>query len=159
FVLRIGRNVKRMWLDAHNLVGIGSLPFHIVMALSAAVFGLHDWIYDTQDTLIYPQGLRAVVAEATPKRPPVPADTAAWLPPSVLIERWRAVAPGFEAAEMGYRGIGTPKAAVHIGGTDDAHFKRSSRIGYALVDPATGEIFESTYLPGQQSSAWASWLV
>ncbi len=159
FVLRIGRNVKRMWLDLHNLVGIGSLPFHVVMALSAAVFGLHDWIYDTQDQLIYPQGLRAVVAEAAPKRPPVPADAAAWLPPSVLVERVREVVPGFRAMEIDYRGIGTPRAAVHIGGSDDAHFKRSARMGYALVDPATGKIFESTYLPGQQSSGWASWLV
>lgn len=159
FVLRIGRNVKRMWLDLHNLVGIGSLPFHIVMALSAAVFGLHDWIYPTQDQLIYPQGLRAVVAEATPERPPVTADTAAWLAPSVLAERVRAVAPGFQAMEIDYRRMGTPTAAVHVGGSDDAHFKRSPRMGYALMDPATGEIFESTYLPGQQSSAWATWLV
>ena len=27
--LRIGPNLKRMWLDAHNLIGVASLPFHL----------------------------------------------------------------------------------------------------------------------------------
>lgn len=27
FALRLGANLKRMWLDAHNVVGIVSLPF------------------------------------------------------------------------------------------------------------------------------------
>lgn len=42
FALRVGKNLKRMWLDAHNVVGIVSLPFHIVMALSSVVFAFHD---------------------------------------------------------------------------------------------------------------------
>lgn len=158
FVLRITRNVKRMWLDAHNLIGIGSLPFHIVMALSAAVFGLHDWIYDTQDRLIYPQGLAAVIAEAAPKRTPVTPDTTAWLAPSQLVERVKQVAPDFQPVDLAYRGLGTPKAAVFIAGTDDRHFKRSARVGYALVDPASGELLTTSYLPGQQSSTWAALL-
>src|SRR5690606_10211094 len=49
FAVRLGRNLKRMWLDAHNVVGIVSLPFHLIMALSGVVFGLHDLFYDTQD--------------------------------------------------------------------------------------------------------------
>jgi hypothetical protein len=27
--LHIGPNLKRMWLDAHNLIGVASLPFHL----------------------------------------------------------------------------------------------------------------------------------
>ena len=42
FALRISPNLKRMWLDAHNVVGVVSLPFHIVIALSAVVFCLHE---------------------------------------------------------------------------------------------------------------------
>ena len=29
FALRVGKNLKRMWLDAHNLIGVASLPFHL----------------------------------------------------------------------------------------------------------------------------------
>src|SRR3546814_4664147 len=42
FALRFGKNLKRMWLDLHNVLGIFSLPFHIVMALTAVVFAFHD---------------------------------------------------------------------------------------------------------------------
>src|SRR5258708_24664660 len=45
FVVRVGKNLKRMWLDAHNVIGILSLPFHLVMALSVVGLGLHDYIY------------------------------------------------------------------------------------------------------------------
>ena len=48
FALRISPNLKRMWLDAHNVVGVVSLPFHIVIALSAVVFCLHDQLYDAR---------------------------------------------------------------------------------------------------------------
>src|SRR5690606_5906710 len=53
FALRVGKNLKRMWLDAHNVVGIVSLPFHIIMALSAAVFAFHDGIYFVQDKALH----------------------------------------------------------------------------------------------------------
>lgn len=156
FVLRVGRNLKRMWLDLHNLLGVSSLPFHVVMALTAAVFGLHDWIYTTQSTMIHPGGLSTVEARAAPVRPPVPLDPSEWLPRSAIVDRVTQAAPGFEPVALDYRGVGTAKAVVFVAGTDDRHFKRSSRVGYALVDPASGEIVESTYLPGRQESGWAA---
>jgi uncharacterized iron-regulated membrane protein len=53
FALRVGKNLKRMWLDAHNVVGIVSLPFHVVMALTALVFAYHDGFYFVQDKLLH----------------------------------------------------------------------------------------------------------
>lgn len=35
------------------MVGIVSLPFHLVMALSGVVFGLHDEFYDAQNAVVY----------------------------------------------------------------------------------------------------------
>ena len=37
FALRLGPSVKRLWQDAHNVVGLLSLPFHIIFAWSGAV--------------------------------------------------------------------------------------------------------------------------
>jgi uncharacterized iron-regulated membrane protein len=45
FALRFGKNLKRMWLDLHNVLGLFSLPFHIIMALTAVVFAFHDQFY------------------------------------------------------------------------------------------------------------------
>ena len=85
FALRVGRNLKRMWLDAHNVVGIVSLPFHLVIAFSAAVFGLHDMVYLAQDKFIYRDGLSATVARDSVPRPL--AARTDWLPPSEIKRR------------------------------------------------------------------------
>lgn len=46
FVIRSGKNKKRFWLDTHNVVGITSLPFHILISASVIVFAFHDFFYD-----------------------------------------------------------------------------------------------------------------
>src|SRR5690606_38233070 len=53
FALRLGKNLKLMWKDAHNAIGFFSLPFHLIIALTTVVFAFHDQIYDTQDVFIY----------------------------------------------------------------------------------------------------------
>lgn len=151
FFLRIGKNIKRMWLDVHNLLGIASLPFHVVIALSAAVFGLHDWIYDAQDQFIYKDGLKATVQRDSIPNPTVPREQ--WLQPSELIERMRAQAPNFTPQSLDYNGLGEARTTLFVAGTDDTHFKRGPQYGYAMVHLGTGEIYNRVYLPGSNDSA------
>ncbi len=40
FALRPGHNLKRLWQDAHNVIGILSLPFHIIFAITGALLCL-----------------------------------------------------------------------------------------------------------------------
>ncbi|MDM1759303.1 PepSY-associated TM helix domain-containing protein [Acinetobacter sp. 251-1] len=51
FVIRPGKNKKRFWLDTHNVVGITSLPFHILISASVIVFAFHDLFYDALGAL------------------------------------------------------------------------------------------------------------
>lgn len=37
FALRPGRNIKRYWQDAHNVIGVLSLPFHVIFAFTGAL--------------------------------------------------------------------------------------------------------------------------
>ena len=157
FFLRIGPNFKRMWLDVHNLLGVASLPFHIVIALSAAVFGLHDWIYDAQDKFIYRDGLQATVQRDSIKHPDVPASQ--WLPPSEVIRKVREQAPNFEPQTLDYVGVGTPRVRLLVAGSDDMHFKRGAQHGFAFVNAGTGEIYDRIYFPGEKSSALGASLV
>ncbi|WP_454763718.1 PepSY-associated TM helix domain-containing protein [Cupriavidus campinensis] len=34
FAVRPGRNLKRFWMDAHNVIGLFSLPFHMIFAVT-----------------------------------------------------------------------------------------------------------------------------
>lgn len=146
FHLRLGANLKRMWLDVHNLLGVASLPFHLVIALSAAVFGLHDLVYRVQDRFIYRDGLAATVARDSVPRPL--AARADWLPPSAIQRRLQEQAPHFQPLGLDY--VVQPGGAVAaVGGIDERHFQRASRYGLAFVNLRTGEIYDRTYVPGE----------
>ncbi|QNP47915.1 PepSY-associated TM helix domain-containing protein [Diaphorobacter aerolatus] len=157
FYLRIGANFKRMWLDVHNLLGVASLPFHIVIALSAAVFGLHDWIYAAQDRFIYRDGLQATVQRDGVKHPDV--QRSQWLPPTELIRQVREQAPNFEPVALDYVGLGGKRTVLMMAGSDDRHFKRGAQYGMAFVNLATGQIYDRMYFPGEKGSALSASLV
>src|SRR3546814_21003212 len=40
FALRPGRNLKQFWQDAHNVIGVLSLPMHVMFAITGALLCL-----------------------------------------------------------------------------------------------------------------------
>jgi uncharacterized iron-regulated membrane protein len=152
--LRLGRNLKRLWLDAHNLVGVASLPFHLIMAMSAVVFAFHDHFYALQDAAIYGGQLKpmmkASIPAATPKPPGTPL---ALLPPAELLQRVRELSPQFRPTALHYREAGTPRATVRVYGEDERYLLRGR--GILFMDAVSGEVLSSEYFPGRQS-AWNS---
>lgn len=149
--LRIGPNLKRLWMDAHTLVGVASLPFHIAIALTAVVFGLHDLIYDSLDKAVY-DGRLAVAMRADNPLSSIRPDPAAarLLPPEDLLARVRAAAPGFEPTDLWYRDAGTAGASVRVWGTDDRYLTRGR--GFLTMSPVSGAIVDTNYLPGHQGA-------
>lgn len=161
FALRIGRNLKRMWLDAHNAVGILSLPFHLVMALSVVAFGLSDTIFDVQDKLIYQGTLAPMMVAQNPyfaKAPVAPhaaTDPApAMLSPAQLLASVRERAPRFEPTALRYRRAGQAGATVFVAG-DDARFLARDG-GFALMDPFSGKFLNAQFLPDGGGTHWSS---
>jgi len=158
FALRVGKNLKRMWLDAHNVVGILSLPFHVVMALSVVAFGLSDTIFSVQDRVIYGGTLSATVQAQNPyyaKAPVVPGGSTTLASPLQIVAAVKQHAPEFEPAELIYRGAGAPGATVFVGGDDPRYLARSG--GFALLDPVTGRVLNAQFLPGAaDGNAWSA---
>ncbi|ENX34070.1 hypothetical protein F889_02734 [Acinetobacter colistiniresistens] len=52
FAVRKGKNKKRFWLDTHNVIGITSLPFHIIISVTVVVFAFHDIFYGALNQLV-----------------------------------------------------------------------------------------------------------
>ncbi|CAB3653560.1 hypothetical protein LMG24238_01277 [Paraburkholderia sediminicola] len=161
FALRIGKNLKRMWLDAHNVVGILSLPFHLMMALSVVAFGLGDYIFDVQDKLIYDGGLKPMMTAQNPffaKAPgsgkgAAPAPT--MLPPAELLAKVRARAPHFVPTALRYRSAGKAGATVFVAGDDERYLARDG--GFALMNPVDGAFLNTQFLPdGGNGSKWSA---
>lgn len=153
FALRVGKNLKRMWLDAHNVVGIVSLPFHIVMAITAVVFAFHDQIYGLQDDLIHQGRWASAFARGPAKPSPQPArDPSTLLPPLQLVQLAQAQSPGFVPETLQYLGVTTPRATVRVWGRDDAAVLPRARGGFIAIDPYSGKVLNRDFMPGGQST-------
>jgi uncharacterized iron-regulated membrane protein len=152
FALRIGKNLKRMWLDTHNAIGILSLPFHVVMALSVVAFGLSDYIFDVQDKVIYSGTLKPMMTAQNPffaKAPTVSGAAPAMVPPTALLSTVHRRAPHFVPTSLRYLRAGQPGATVFVAGADVRYLARSG--GFALMDPVTGALLNAQFLPGDGS--------
>lgn len=153
FALRIGKNVKRMWLDVHNVLGLFSLPFHLIMALTALVFAFHDQFYGAQGLAFGGGAERArpvlsARAEGSPS---------AGLTPAQIVARVQQQAPGFTPQTLVYgqgRG-GLP--SLRVQGSDARYGLRAPTYGMVGIDPRTGTIKDRDYMPGMQDG-WSATL-
>ncbi|MGY1489265.1 PepSY-associated TM helix domain-containing protein [Methylobacillus pratensis] len=151
FALRVGKNLKRMWLDAHNVVGIVSLPFHIVMALTAVVFAFHDQIYFAQDKMVHqgqwrqafqrPQGSPGDMPERNPTD---------MLSPSQLVQAAKDASPGFIPSGLQYAQVTGPRPTVRVWGKDSQAVSPRALGGFAAIDPYTGKLLSTDFMPGKQ---------
>jgi len=147
--LRIGPNLRLLWRDAHTLLGVASLPFHLAIALTAVGFGLHDEIYQAIDRLAWRGALHRVFVADSPFAA-VPADSAPaeMLPPAELLARLAARAPHFHPTALQYRAAGTRGATVAVWGGDPRFLMRGK--GMAVMSPVSGALVNTDYLPGFQ---------
>lgn len=160
FALRFGKNLKRMWLDLHNVLGLFSLPFHIVMALTAVTFAFHDQIYDAQG-VVQRIGKAQVERRGPPRPDPKapPPDLATVrdvLPPAEIAGRVAQQKPGFTLVGMSYDYNAQEGHHGHIMGHDARYGMRAPTYGLGEINTRTGAITEADYLPGGQDGWFAT---
>ncbi|MFA7554225.1 MAG: PepSY-associated TM helix domain-containing protein [Spongiibacteraceae bacterium] len=151
FAVRAGKNKKRFWLDIHNIIGITSLPYHIVISLTVVVFAFHDQFYDALGAVVYndqPMFTRPAVVQ----QQYAPQDL---LPVSTLVNHIEAAAPGFSVTELLYMGIDTDRPMVRGAITSAEHVVHGPLAGYIGIHPFTGKIISTSMVPGQ-GSVWGS---
>ncbi|KAF0806229.1 hypothetical protein A6D6_01809 [Alcanivorax xiamenensis] len=148
FALRPGKNRKRFWLDAHNVVGITSLPFHLIIGLTVIVFAFHDQIYDGLGKVAY--GDRPLFSRPAPSGDGVPREVDNLVAPETLLATVRDYDPDFEPREMMYSDVLGPRASVRIAGENPAHMVRGADRGFVVMNPYTGEITDTDYMPGHE---------
>lgn len=147
FAIRPGHNRKRFWLDTHNVVGLASLPFHLVIALSTIVFAFHDQIYDGLQKFVYQD--QPLWGFTEPDL--TPRSVEALMPPTQLLERLTQVAPDFEPREMHFYDVNTAAAEVRIYGETLWQPQRDGVRGLAIMNPYSGEMISTAYLPGHEN--------
>ena len=123
FALRVGHNLKRLWMDAHNVIGVLSLPFHVIFAITGALMCLFTLLLASLNVIAFDGKLPGAFAQAIATAPQVaPAGVSApMLPLDALVARARhralqAGVTSFEPDYVHFSHYGDRNAVVEVRG-------------------------------------------
>ena len=149
--LRIGKNFKLMWQDAHNVVGITALPFHIAMAITATALSLSGPLWSAQERVIF-GGKQAILDDLDnePFRVPKPTGEAGvMMPPAQLLQSLKAQVPDLEPRFLVFKNFGDKAASVRVPGAERGYVG-DTHLGGVMLSAVTGEVLKDGGLPSRQ---------
>ncbi|GAA5067159.1 PepSY-associated TM helix domain-containing protein [Lysobacter panacisoli] len=155
FALRPGRNLKRLWQDAHNVIGVLSLPMHVMFAVTGALLCLVMVVMFALNPLVYRGQLMQALGPAMDTAPQIAAAGRAQAPGSLAMWQARSIeiarAQGLESFEPAYLKLanaGDANATVEITGESPGAL---GPLGAVALNANTGALL-STQLPGQRDA-------
>lgn len=148
FLLRAGKNKKRFWLDAHNVIGITSLPFHLIIAFTVVVFAFHDVFYGTLAKTVYAE---VPMFGSRGGAPAVQYDLTELAPVADVIQQVKQAAPAFEVTQLRYMGLEGPRPLIRASIYNPDYLVHGPVTAYAGVHPYTGEVVMKNMIPGEGS--------
>ncbi len=139
FSLRQKKGANRFWLDTHNLIGITSLPFHLLIAWTVVVFAFHDMLYGGL-SLIYGDepmfdrngGSKQVYSVA--ELPPVER----------YFEAVGDMVEGYDIVSLTFADLATPRARLSIEVAGDGKLQRAAETDIIAMHPFTLDVTYST---------------
>ncbi|SFD41429.1 PepSY-associated TM helix domain-containing protein [Pseudoalteromonas denitrificans] len=146
FALRKNKSSSRFWLDAHNLVGITSLPFHLVISLSVVVFAFHDPLYGSLKLAVY-QEQPLFPAQ---KHTKITYDISQLQPVSSLINQAQNFAPSHQVIDMTFMNLNNPRAMLRLGMYDKGGLMRGPITDYIYMNPYNLKITNSSLDPSDE---------
>ncbi len=153
FALRVGANLKRLWQDAHNVVGMLSLPFHVIFAWSGAVLCIGFLLLAPFQFLVYDNKLLDILEhDLEPASHVEPIGVKApVLPLAELLRRARVELPELEVASFGFHDPGDANAHAAVFGS--APQRQLSTAAAVVLKAASGEVIAkvepNAYTPGR----------
>jgi len=158
FALRPGPNLKRYWQDVHNVIGVLSLPFHMMFAVTGALLCLLAVLMLALNPLVYGGKLMANVGPAMDTAPMLQkadeaqplTSLASWSTRSIEVARARGVAD-FVPGYLKLAHAGDAHAVVEITGTSP----RALGAGVVAFDATSGALL-AAQLPGSRDANHAA---
>lgn len=170
--VRLQGHARRLWLDLHSLLGLCSLPFHLIIALTTTLFAFSPLLHSFSTGM----GSDAITHRAIQTTPPI----SSLLPPDRALMYLHEMAPEFHPLMLDY--VLSPHAtdshaerlSLHAPlynangdqslpptaqpyllaeGTDPHNPLIGRDRGAVLLDPHTGSLIDNQNLPSQQTPA------
>ena len=142
FAIRAGKNKKRFWLDAHNVVGITSLPFHVIICVTVIAFAYHDVIYDAIGGLVSKdKPLSARPAAAKIVEPVAPLDV------EKVFAKIQKQAPEYQISSIRFNNLDQPeKASARVNLYSSEQMLRGDRFDVMMFNPYRTEPYKTNNL-------------
>ncbi len=149
FAIRKGKNKKRFWLDTHNVVGITSLPFHIIICITVIVFAFHDFFYDALGQLVakgkplFGRPAMVKIVEPVPK-----------LDVEQILNRLQKSAPEYEIMSISFNKLDQPeKASARVALYSPDQMLRGDNFDYMMINPYQQQPYQVNTLNVHASAA------
>jgi uncharacterized iron-regulated membrane protein len=141
FAMRISHNLKRLWQDAHNAIGVLSLPFHIIFAVTGSLLCLFTITLAALNTIAFDGKLYGAFSQAMTTAPNRSAThtPAAMLSPETLIAQARQAAlmgdvSSFEPDYLHYMRYGDSSAVIEVRGLSQHTLGTYGTVALSAVD-------------------------
>ncbi len=159
FAVRPGRNLKQFWQDAHNIVGVLSLPFHLMFAVTGALLCLvflqmavlNPLVYDGRLMQAVPAAMDTAPVRAASGVPGPRVNLAELHARSLQVARDQGV-QGFEPAYLKLANAADANATIEITGESEGTLGPAGAVAF---DVATGRLL-SSQLPGRRDANHAT---
>lgn len=137
FALKKNKGANRFWLDSHNLVGVISLPFHIIIAITVVVFAFHNAFYGGLsvgygDRPLFEQPQKSTVTYSIEQLPTI----------NTYLEKVSELVTGYEVQSMAFSGLNSARPSVGITVINTQEMMRNNTGDFIYMNPYT---FDVTY--------------
>ncbi|SDD03472.1 Uncharacterized iron-regulated membrane protein [Cupriavidus sp. YR651] len=157
FAVRPGRNLKRFWMDAHNVIGLFSLPFHLIFAVTGALFCLSLIMVMVFNVLTFDGKLMEVVPRVIGAAPEV---TAAGRPsPTMPAAQLLAIArehggERFTPEAIRFQRYGDANAVAEVRGDSSRALGNGGAVGIhaAANEPNAGQLIANQTAGGRDGN-------
>lgn len=132
--LRHQGNLRRYWKNLHNLVGVISLPFHLIMAVTGAAMGLFAVMALLMGALVFGPQLSGVIGEETDVWPPLvePGEPVTMALMADYQSAAQHAVPGLQVDWVEVRGYGQRNGWLDVAGSVPGYLGHHAHV---VLDP------------------------
>lgn len=136
--LRQQQGERRHWLDLHNLIGVISLPFHLIFAWTGAIWGLSALLYGLFNSAVFDQQLYGATGQTFMPMSSIERTgiAQAALPVHVLLQKMPHAAE-LTPKSLHFKNYGDSAAQVEIVAQQE---KQMSQSKLAVLHATTGDV-------------------
>ena len=151
--LRHQGNVRRYWKNLHNVIGIISFPFHLIMSVTGAAMGMFTVVAVLLGALVFGPQLRGVITEQTEVWSAVESQGNTVIMPRMddVLSAARNELPELSVDWLEIRGYGDAAGWIDVAGSVPGYVGHHAHV---VLDPTLGPL--RVIAPGQRSLNFAS---